>query len=63
MRMPNVRIQISKEIQMTNLIASQKVVTPVKTGVQCFESSKILDVLARFDHSASLRSPGWSLSR
>jgi len=38
MRMPNVRIQISKEIQMTNLIASQKVVTPVKTGVQCFDN-------------------------
>jgi hypothetical protein len=40
----------------------QKVVSPVKTGVQGISNYlKELDVLARFAHSASLRSPGWSL--
>jgi hypothetical protein len=45
------------------MMALQKIVSPVKTGVQCFDNyySKLLDVLARFAHSASLRSSGWSL--
>jgi hypothetical protein len=44
-------------------VVSLKVIPPVKTGVQCFDDYlKLLDVLARFADSASLRSPGWSLS-
>ncbi len=42
----------------------QNDVTPAEAGVQMiYKTMKALDVLARFAHSASLRSPCWSLSR